>query len=96
MSLPRDHSTSEQLRADIDRGATGSKIPWPDPAVVPLGADEEAAGSPPPGPIIDQTVRAETEGAVSPPDVRRGLGAAWILVGAVVLIGIGIAAASLL
>jgi len=39
-------NTVEQLRADIDRGRTGDKIAGPDPAAAPLGADEEAAGTP--------------------------------------------------
>lgn len=35
---------AEQLRADIDAGRTGDKVAYPDPAVAPLGADDEAAG----------------------------------------------------
>ncbi len=35
-----------RLRAAIDRGATGDKINYPDHAAVPLGVDEEAAGTP--------------------------------------------------
>lgn len=34
----------EQERAAIDAGRRGDKIPANDPSVVPLGADEEAAG----------------------------------------------------
>ena len=37
----------DQLRADIDSGRTGDKIPFPDPAAAPLGTDAEAAGFPP-------------------------------------------------
>jgi hypothetical protein len=39
--------TSDRLRIDIDRGLTGDKVAWPDPAAVPLGTDDEAGGSPP-------------------------------------------------
>lgn len=39
--------TTDQLRASIDRGAQGDKVDWPDPAAVPLGADEEAGGQSP-------------------------------------------------
>src|SRR5260370_24064211 len=39
-------STADQLRHDIDRGRTGDKASWPNPASVPLGTDEEAAGTP--------------------------------------------------
>jgi hypothetical protein len=35
-----------RLRADIDAGKTGDKIPGADPAAAPLGTDEEAAGTP--------------------------------------------------
>jgi hypothetical protein len=43
-----DHTreTVEQLRSDIDSGRTGDKVPASDPAAAPLGADEEAAGTP--------------------------------------------------
>lgn len=36
----------EQLRRDIDTGRTGDKLDYGDPAAAPLGADEEAAGTP--------------------------------------------------
>lgn len=35
----------DQLRADIDAGRTGDKIPFPDPAAAPLGTDAEADGT---------------------------------------------------
>jgi hypothetical protein len=41
-----------QLRADIDRGRTRDKVAFSDPAVVPLGTDEEAAGTPLPPEVI--------------------------------------------
>ena len=34
-----------QLKNDIDRGRTRDKVDYPDPAVVPLGTDDEAAGA---------------------------------------------------
>jgi hypothetical protein len=36
----------DQLRWAIDRGRTGDKVAYPDPAAAPLGTDEEAAGTP--------------------------------------------------
>ena len=39
--------TTDQLRHDIDSGATGEKVDFPDLATVPLGTDDEAAGFPP-------------------------------------------------
>lgn len=43
--------TADRHRIDIDRGRTGDKVPFPDPAAAPLGTDEEAGGNravPPP------------------------------------------------
>jgi hypothetical protein len=39
--------TAAQLKADIESGRTGDKNPVRDPALAPLGTDDEAAGSPP-------------------------------------------------
>ncbi|WP_417741291.1 hypothetical protein [Salipiger sp.] len=39
-------SEAARLRDDIDRGATGEKIAFSDPAAVPLGTDAEAGGTP--------------------------------------------------
>ena len=38
--------TAQQVRGDIDRGRTGEKVDFPDPAAAPLGTDSEAAGEP--------------------------------------------------
>lgn len=54
--------TVEQLRAAIDSGRTGDKIPVADPAAAPLGADEEAAGTP---------LSAERVAAAHASEVRR-------------------------
>lgn len=54
------HATCEQLRAHIDSGQTGSKVPWPDPAAAPLGADEEAAGTPVAPHVIHAAFEQET------------------------------------
>lgn len=40
-------ATVEALRGDIDSGKTGDKVDFPDPAAVPLGADDEAGGHSP-------------------------------------------------
>lgn len=42
-----DPPTTDRLRHDIDSGKTGEKVHYPDPAAAPLGADDEAAGTPP-------------------------------------------------
>ena len=67
--------TSAQLRDAIDRGWTGDKLPWPDPAAAPLGTDDEAAGTPPPRVRIDRAYRAETTRF---PD-HAGSGPSWTL-----------------
>jgi len=56
----RGGKTSEQLRDAIDRGATGSKVPYPDPAAAPLGTDDEAAGFPPDPDAVGEAYRQET------------------------------------
>ncbi|MBB2961342.1 hypothetical protein [Methylobacterium sp. R2-1] len=38
--------TTAQLKAEIDSGRTGDKIPAQDPGLSPLGTDDEAAGRP--------------------------------------------------
>ena len=48
-----------QLRDAIDRGRTGSKVPYPDPSAAPLGTDEEAAGTPPTTEQATQALRNE-------------------------------------
>jgi hypothetical protein len=72
--------TAEQLRHDIDRGLTGDKAPASDPAAAPLGADDEAAETPPSPSRIARTILQET----SRSHVHRdpAAGAAWILIAA--------------
>ena len=43
---PAAPPTTDRLRIDIDRGVTGEKVDYPDPAAAPLGTDDEAAGHP--------------------------------------------------
>jgi hypothetical protein len=40
--MPSERSEASRLRDDIDRGRTGDKVAWPDPAAAPLGTDDEA------------------------------------------------------
>ncbi len=51
--------TVEELRRDIDAGATRDKVAFRDPAIAPLGADAEAGGAPP----TKAEMRATREGA---------------------------------
>jgi hypothetical protein len=50
----------EQLRHDIDSGRTADKVAHFDPAAAPLGADEEAAGTPLSAEAITQARAHET------------------------------------
>jgi hypothetical protein len=42
---PHPGENAAQFRNRIDRGETGDKVAFPDPAAAPLGTDEEAAGT---------------------------------------------------
>lgn len=65
--------TTSQLRRDVDSGRTGDKVAAPDPATVPLGTDEEAAGTPIPPEAVAQARERELQigrAAKSQPDQR--------------------------
>lgn len=55
----RSGPTTAQLRDAIDRGRTGSKVPYEDPSAAPLGTDDEAAGTPPTPDDIRRAMRRE-------------------------------------
>jgi hypothetical protein len=76
-------ATTEQLRKDIDRGRTRDKVAGSDPAMVPLGTDEEAAGTPL-GPKEIEAARHQEVRAPFHEGASHGLGHAWILIGVVV------------
>ena len=81
--------TLEQLRADIDSGRTGDKVSAPDPAMAPLGTDDEAAGTPPSPAAIALTRRLETSHPHQP-QPQTGLGHAWILIAFVIALAAAI------
>jgi hypothetical protein len=82
-------STVEQLRDDIDHGRTCDKIDAPDPAVAPLGADEEAAGTPPDPAAVD-AARALEGSRPCRPASHRGAVAAWLPTAFAVALGAGL------
>jgi hypothetical protein len=84
-----NRSTISQLRDDIDAGRTGDKIDWPDPAAVPLGTDEEAAGTPP-DPWAVETARRTEASRPCKSIARRGVGAAWLLIAFAAALGLGL------
>jgi hypothetical protein len=79
----------EQFRKEIDTGRTGDKVDWPDPAAAPLGADEEAAGTPVSPAAVGQARAAERRDVPNQEQPRR-IGAAWVLIGIAVLIGLAL------
>ena len=87
----RSDDTIEQLRADIDSGRTGDKVSAPDPAMAPLGTDDEAAGTPPSPAAIALTRRLENSRPPQPAP-RTGLGHAWILIAFVIALAVAIVA----
>jgi hypothetical protein len=74
-------STTEQLRNEIDSGRTGEKTPGPDPAMAPLGTDDEAAGRPPSSASLELTRQHDSKTRQAEQQPQEVLGAAWILVG---------------
>ncbi|MBY6264655.1 hypothetical protein EI613_22430 [Azospirillum sp. 412522] len=61
---------ANRMRADIDQGLTGDKVPATDPAAAPLGTDDEAAGTTPPhSPSRDAVV---PRGQRTPPGQKKG------------------------
>ena len=88
-TAPGGKKTVAQLRNDIDQGRTGDKIAWPDPAAVPLGVDEEAAGTPPSAAAVAQAHAEETSRSVS---ARRRRAGAEIFM----TVGIGLAICAIL
>jgi len=78
-------ATTDQLRDDIDRGRTGDKVHFPDPAAAPLGTDDEAAGCAPHPDTVDQVRQHERAKADrmrgDPPDVQLRT---WLILAATI------------
>ena len=66
----RDGATTEQIRHNIDQGRSGDKVRGSDPAVAPLGTDEEAAGTPI-DPAVLKEVRDREARFAKPTDDQR-------------------------
>jgi hypothetical protein len=92
----KSDDTVEQLRSDIDGGRTMDKIRGNDPAMAPLGADEEAAGTPLSAEAISMARAYERRVATDPDLPPRGAGPAWILIGFVLILAIVIISTGLL
>ncbi|EAQ01138.1 hypothetical protein OB2597_14309 [Pseudooceanicola batsensis HTCC2597] len=55
----QENATADRLRDEIDRGGTGDKVAFSDPAAAPLGTDDEAAGHPPSPEQVRRAMRHE-------------------------------------
>jgi hypothetical protein len=58
---PAPGATTAQLKADIDAGLTGDKVPEFDLAAAPLGTDDEAGGTPPSPEVIAHARESERQ-----------------------------------
>jgi len=74
--------TVDRLRADIDRGLTGEKVPGSDPAAAPMGTDAEAGGAAPTRSEIDLEARSRPAPASPTPQRSRG----WLWVAGVLVL----------
>jgi hypothetical protein len=81
-------STVEELRHEIDSGRAGDKISGSDPAAAPLPTDDEAAGFPPSQRRVAQARSLETA-RPSHEASNHGLGATWILIAVISVLGGG-------
>ncbi len=77
-----------RLRRAIDSGRTGDKVDFPDPAVAPLGTDDEAAGTPPTDARAAMALRQE-EGSGIKTRQQPGIGAAWALIACIAVLALG-------
>ncbi|MDZ5699058.1 hypothetical protein [Chelativorans sp. M5D2P16] len=84
-----DPPTVDRLRHDIDSGKTGEKVPYPDPAAAPLGADDEAAGAPPTARRRRQAVTEKPRGEPARRSEPGVLVLYALLIGGVLLVVLG-------
>jgi len=88
-----------QLRAILDSGQTGDKVPAADPAAVPLGTDEEAAGTPLSSSATDAAYRSEIIRSNADRDPQRSVvnllvAAICVAIGGIAFVAIIIASQS--
>ena len=98
---PMAHTTQE-LKADINAGKTGDKVPEAfDPGLSTLGTDDEAAGTPNTPEQVATAIRLETRNAAAQPPEQssdapqRRMPALWIMGAAFVAVLAVIAFAAL-
>ena len=91
-----EQATTEQLRQDIDRGLTGDKVDAIDPAAVPLGTDEEAAGTPSDPKLLAVVRRRERSMHAAPAGQQSSGDEDWsgVVIWLVVVVGLAIGVAA--
>ncbi len=99
----RQPTTTAEIRANIDRGLTGDKVAWEDPAAAPLGTDDEAAGTrPDPAVLVEERDRGLQSGRNIQRQIHQhemlDLGGAvpWLLFAAFLLAFVALACLALL
>lgn len=86
-----DEATTEVLRRSIDRGETGDKVDFPDPAAAPLGTDAEAGGQMPDDAEMSRAGSGEENPVPRPNDTNNPSGMpVWIMAGFVVVIALAL------
>lgn len=76
--------TTDRLRIDIDRGVTGEKVDYIDPAAAPLGTDDEAAGHP--ASAQERRMEAEARALPDREDGKRRKPALWLPLGGLLFV----------
>lgn len=72
--------TTQELKADIDAGKTGDKVPDGfDPGLATLGTDDEAAGQPATPAEVATAIAEETAGAPRPPPEQSAVVPRWAM-----------------
>jgi hypothetical protein len=88
---PTEPRTTARLKDDIDSGRTEDKVAEFDLAAVPLGTDDEAAGTPPSRARIALAERTEANPVRYDDDEEKGGWAVYLLVGVAIVVGAAIA-----
>ncbi len=71
MTKDKTPKHAAKLRGDIDKGRSGDKIGFPDPAAAPLGTDAEAGGASPSPAEVRTAHRHEVERRPAGPAAAR-------------------------
>jgi hypothetical protein len=84
-------ATTDQLRNDIDSGRTNDKVAARDPAAAPLGADDEAAGTPP----SQEAIAMARSHEISKEPDQEPVGGLFVYLGALAVVSLSLVCGSL-